>query len=45
MTNGQIRFRGMMTLSDADHYTYEMFMKDDSGKEFRTMRIQYTRVK
>ena len=45
LTNGQRSFRGVTTLIDADHYTYEMFMKDESGNEFRAMRIDYARVK
>lgn len=45
MTNGQRTFRGVTTLTDADHYSYEMFMKDEAGSEFRSMRIDYARVK
>lgn len=45
MTMSRRWFRGMTTLVDSDHYTYEMFMKDDKGIEFRAMRIQYSRIK
>ncbi len=38
-------FRSAMKLIDSGHYTYEMFMKDSDGKEFRGMEIIYERVK
>lgn len=38
-------FRGLWTVRDASHYTYEMFVKRSDGEEFRAMQINYTRVK
>ena len=37
-------YRTVTTVIDADHYTYETFMKDPDGKEFRSMLIIYTRA-
>ena len=37
-------YRGVTTFIDADHYTYETYMKDKDGKEFRSMVIAYTRA-
>jgi hypothetical protein len=42
---GQMPFRGVTTMIDNDHYTYEMFSPGDDGKEFRVMEILYTRSK
>lgn len=36
-------YRAVATFKDADHYTYESYMKDKDGKEFRGMLIEYTR--
>jgi hypothetical protein len=38
-------YRAITTFVDADHYTYETYMKDKDGKEFMAMQISYTRVK
>ena len=38
-------FRGLWTLRDRDHYSYEMFVKRSDGEEFRAMQINYTRTK
>ncbi len=47
--NGQMMaFRQIVTITDDDHYQFEMFSKDPkepAGKEFRGMIIKYTRVK
>lgn len=37
-------YRSVTTIADDDHYTYETFMKDKDGKEFRSMLISYTRA-
>jgi hypothetical protein len=37
-------YRGIWKLTDANSHTYEMYMKDKDGKEFKSMEIQYTRV-
>ena len=37
-------YRSVTGIIDADHYTYETFMKDKDGKEFRSMLISYTRA-
>ena len=37
-------YKAVTTFTDADHYTYESFMKDKDGKEFRSMIISYTRA-
>ena len=37
-------YRDVTTLTDADHYMYETFMKDKDGKEFKSMIITYTKV-
>ncbi len=38
-------YKAVTTWVDADHYTYESFMKDKDGKEFRGMIINYSRSK
>ena len=38
-------YREVTTLIDTDHYTYETYMKDKDGKEFRSMLITYSRAK
>ena len=38
-------YRGATTIIDAEHYTYETFMKNKDGQEFRSMVITYTRAK
>ncbi len=37
-------YRDVTTMTDADHYKYETFMKDKDGKEFRSMEIVYSRA-
>lgn len=37
-------FRATWKIIDNDHYTYEMYMKDPSGKEFKNMEITYERL-
>lgn len=37
-------YRAVTTLIDADHYTYETYMKDKDGNEFKSMEITYTRA-
>jgi hypothetical protein len=41
---GQRSYRGVMTLIDDDHHSYEMFVADKDGEEFRMMEILYTRA-
>ncbi len=36
-------YKAVTTFTDPDHYTYESYMKDKDGKEFRGMMITYTR--
>lgn len=43
MTNGERWYRAETTLTDNDHYTYETYMKDEAGAEFRSMLIEYSR--
>jgi len=46
MTNETHRwYKDITTITDADHYTYESYMKDKDGKEFKGMEITYTRAK
>lgn len=45
ITNERDRwYKAVTTFVDSDHYTYESFMKDADGKEFRSMIISYTRA-
>ena len=37
-------YRAVTTLTDVDHYTYETYMKDKDGTEFKAMLITYTRL-
>ena len=37
--------KAVTTFIDADHYTYESYMKDKNGKEFKGMIIRYSRIK
>lgn len=41
---GQRSYRGVITLIDDDHHSYEMYVADKNGKEFRMMEIVYTRT-
>jgi hypothetical protein len=36
--------KNVTTFTDDDHYTYESFMKDKEGKEFKAMSITYSKV-
>jgi hypothetical protein len=38
-------FRANTFFADPDHYTYEMFKKDDEGEEFRVLLIEFSRIK
>ena len=38
-------YKAVTTIVDADNYTYESYMKDPEGKEFKGMIITYTRAK
>jgi len=38
-------FKQVVTITDDDHYKMEMFTPDKDGKEFRSMNIEYARVK
>ena len=41
---GQRSYRGVITFIDDDHYSYEMYVADKNGNEFRMMEIMYTRT-
>ncbi len=41
---GQRSYRGVMTLIDDDHHSYEMYVADENGIEFRMMEILYSRT-
>ena len=41
---GQRSYRGIITFIDDDHHSYEMYVADKNGKEFRMMEIMYTRT-
>lgn len=41
---GQRSYRGVTTFIDDDHYSYEMYVSDENGKEFRMLEIMYTRT-
>lgn len=41
---GQRSYRGVTTLIDDDHYSYELYVADKNDKEFRMMEIVYTRT-
>jgi hypothetical protein len=44
MTADHVRkFRGAMTITDKNRYTYEMFHTGPDGAEFKSMSIEYTR--
>lgn len=43
LTNSERWNRSKTTFVDDDTFTFEMFMKDDNGEEFRSMLITYTR--
>ena len=41
---GQRSYRGVITLIDDDHHSYEMYVADENSMEFRMMEILYTRT-
>lgn len=41
---GQRSYRGVITFIDDDHHSYEMYVADKNGKEFRMMEILYART-
>ena len=41
---GQRSYRGVITLIDDDHHSYEMYVADENSIEFRMMEILYTRT-
>ncbi|MCA9392866.1 MAG: DUF1579 domain-containing protein [Candidatus Omnitrophica bacterium] len=43
LTNSERWNRSKTTFVDEDTWTFEMFMEDESGEEFRSMLITYTR--
>ncbi len=45
LTNGKRSFRAVTKIIDENNYTYETFMTDEKGQEFRSMEILYTRQK
>jgi len=38
------KFRGVVTVIDNNHYTYDMYMMDKHGNEFKSMSIDYQRA-
>ena len=40
---GETAYRSVLTITDNDHHTYEMYMTEQDGTEFRAMKIEYTR--
>ncbi|MCA9402964.1 MAG: DUF1579 family protein, partial [Candidatus Omnitrophica bacterium] len=43
LTNSERWNRSKTTFVDEDTWTFEMFMEDENGEEFRSMLITYTR--
>ncbi len=43
--NGPRTSRGVLKITGDDSHTYEMYMTDKDGKEFKAMEITYTRMK
>lgn len=41
---GQQSYRGVVTFIDDGHHSYEIYVADENGKEFRMMEIMYTRT-
>lgn len=41
---GQRSYRGVITFIDDDHHSYELYVADEKGKEFRMMEITYKRT-
>jgi hypothetical protein len=40
-----VKVKGVMTVVDADHHTYEMWGTAPDGKMFKSLEVQYTRKK
>jgi len=45
MAGGDVTSREVLTITDADHHTYEWHEPGPDGKEFLMFRIEYTRAK
>lgn len=45
MMGQRMKMREVLTLKDADHATFEMFVTGADGKEMKTMQMDYTRRK
>jgi hypothetical protein len=45
ITNKPMKTREVLTIQDADHYTYESYASLDGGPEHKSMTIKYTRAK
>jgi len=43
MTGGKCTYRSITTFKDADNYTYETYITDENGEEFRSTIITYSR--
>lgn len=43
LKGGDLVFRAQIKIIDENHYSYEMFSKDDAGVESKMMEIQYAR--
>jgi Protein of unknown function (DUF1579) len=41
----EVKVKGVMTVVDGDHHTYEMWSPAPDGKLFKSLEIQYTRKK
>jgi hypothetical protein len=44
MTGKDMPVREVFTIKDDNHQMMEMWMPDESGKEFKTMEIRFTRA-
>jgi len=45
LTGKKINVKAVTTLIDQDHYTYDFYLVDETGKEIKYMEILYTRKK
>jgi hypothetical protein len=45
MRNKQVTMESVLTLTDADHFTYASYDTTDAGAKFKAMEIKYTRKK
>ena len=45
MTGKPMQMKGQMSMSDPDHFRYEMWMSAPDGKMFKSLEIDYTRKK